>query len=187
MKTSNTKKFLRRAVALSCAFTLVVSSAWPADNAVGEELAVWQSMAEFIARDNASRPFKQLYFQTDFESAPLVTNSMADPTRREYKDLCGLSTAEAQAMVAQLQAVNAAPVAIQESIAEPAGFKIGKKKKPGARYVALSRVVFDPSIQHAWVAVDLSGTAGAIMRLDKVAGQWSKTARCGGWLKAEAE
>ncbi len=159
-------------------------AAWPADNAGGEELAVWQAMIEFIAGDNASRPYKILYFQSDFESAPLVTNSMADPTRREFKDLCGLSAQEARNMVAQLQTINAEPVTIEESIAEPAGFKIGRKKQPRARYVALSRVAFDPSIQSAWLAVDLSGASGAIMRMDKVAGKWTKTARCGGWLKA---
>jgi hypothetical protein len=46
-------------------------------------------------------------------------------------------------------------------------------------------VVFDPTNQHAWLAVDLGGVSGAIMRMDKVAGQWSKTARCGGWMKSE--
>jgi hypothetical protein len=142
-------------------------------------------MVEFIARDNASKPYRLLYFQSDFETSPLVTNSMSDPTRREYKELCGLSTSDARAMVSQLQAVNAEPVAFEEAVAEPAGLKIGKKKNPRARYVALSRVVFDPSNQHAWLAVDLSGTQGSIIRLDKVAGQWSKTARCGGWMRSE--
>jgi hypothetical protein len=162
-----------------------MSAALPAASAIGEEPAVWQAMVEFIARDNVSRPFKLLYFQTDFETAPLVNNSMADPIRREYKDLCGLSHSDAQAMVSQLQAVNAEPVMFEEVVAEPAGLKIVKKKNPRARYVALSRVVFDPTNQHAWLAVDLSGSTGSIMRMDKVAGQWSKTARCGGWMKSE--
>jgi hypothetical protein len=162
---------------------LLINVARPAD-IVGEEPAVWQAMAEFIARDNASRPYKLLYFQTDFESAPLVSSSMADPTRREYKELCGLSSSDARAMVSQLQAVNAAPVPLEEKVAGPAGLKIGKKKNPRARYVAMSRVVFDPTNQHAWLAVDLSGATGAIMRLDKIDGQWNKTARCGGWLKS---
>jgi hypothetical protein len=88
-------------------------------------------------------------------------------------------------MVAQLQAVNAEPVMLDEAISEPAGLKIGKKKAPRARYLALSRVVFDPSQQYAWLAVDLGGVAGSIMRLDKVAGQWSKAARCGAWVRSE--
>jgi hypothetical protein len=164
---------------------MMLSAASPAADALGEEPAVWKALAEFIASDNTSRPFKVLYFQSDFEIAPLITSSMADPTRKEYRDLCGLSVSDAQAMVSQLQAVNAEPVMFEESVAEPAGMKIGKKKAPRARYVALSRVVFDPSNQHAWLAVDLGGVAGSIMRLDKVAGQWSKTARCGGWVRSE--
>jgi hypothetical protein len=163
----------------------MMSAALPAANAIGEEPAVWQAMVEFIAQDNASHPYKLLYFQSDFETAPLVTNSMADPIRREYKDLCGLSHSDAQAMVSQLQAINAELVTFEEAIAEPGELKIAKKKNPRAHYVALSRVVFDPTQQHAWLAVDLSGTTGSIMRMDKVAGKWSKTARCGGWMKAE--
>ena len=38
----------------------------------------------------------------------------------------------------------------------------------------LSRVVFAPDDQSAWVAVDLNGETGAIMRLDKVNGQWDQ-------------
>lgn len=163
----------------------MMGTASSATLATAEEPAVWQAMLEFVARDNASHPYKILYFQSDFESGPLATSSMADPIRREYKDLCGLSASDARAMVAQLQAVNAEPVVFDEVIAEAADLKIAKKKNPRARYVALSRVVFDPSNQHAWVAVDLGGLSGAIMRLDKVAGQWGKTARCGGWMKSE--
>jgi hypothetical protein len=88
-------------------------------------------------------------------------------------------------MVSQLQAVNAEPLMLDEALAEAGDLKVVKKKNPRARYVALSRVVFDPTQQHAWLAVDLSGTTGSIMRLDKVAGQWSKTARCGGWMRSE--
>jgi hypothetical protein len=157
----------------------------PAADAVGDEPAVWRAVIGFVVADNASHPPKLLYFQSDLESASLVTSSMADPIRREYKDLCGLSNSDARAMVAQLQAVNAEPVTFDETVAEPTGLKISKKKNPRARYVALSRVVFDPSNQHAWLAVDLGGLSGAIMRMDKVAGQWSKTARCGGWMKSE--
>jgi hypothetical protein len=185
MKSASSRNLSRKVAALSCASALIISAVASAANPVAEEPAVWQAMVAFIASDNASRPFKQLYFQSDFETAPLVNNSMADPIRREYKDLCGLSASDAKAMVSQLQAVNAETVMFEQAIAEPAGMKIAKKKNPKSRYVALSRVVFDPTNQHAWLAVDLSGTTGSIMRLDKVAGQWSKTARCGGWMKSE--
>lgn len=185
MKSASPRSLSRKLAALSCATALITSASAFAANPVAEEPAVWQAMVAFIASDNASRPFKQLYFQTDYETSPLVTNSMADPIRREYKDLCGLSASDAKAMVVQLQAVNAETVTFEEGFAEPAGLKIVKKKNPRSRYVAMSRVVFDPTNQHAWVAVDLSGTTGSIMRLDKVAGQWSKTARCGGWMKSE--
>ena len=178
---------MKMAIVKYCApaLLMLLSAASPAADALGEEPAVWKALAEFIASDNTSHPFKILYFQSDFETAPLVTSSMADSTRREYRDLCGLSVSDARAMVSQLQAVNAEPVMFEESVAEPARMKIGKKKAPRARYVALSRVVFDPSNQHAWLAVDLGGVAGSIMRLDKVAGQWSKTAKCGGWVRSE--
>jgi hypothetical protein len=162
-----------------------LTAASPAAEATAEELAVWKATVESIVTDNASRPFRVLYFQTDFETSPLVTNSMSDPTRREYKELCGLSTPDSRAMVSQLQAANADPVTFDEEVMEQAGLKIGKKKSPRGRYVALSRVVFDPGNEHAWLVVDLGGTTGAIMRLDKVAGQWSKTARCGGWMRSE--
>ena len=167
------------------ALLMMLSATSPAADSLAEEPAVWKALAESIASDSTSRPIKVLYFQSDFEIAPLITSSMADPTRKEYRDLCGLSVSDAQAMVSQLQAVNAEPVMFEESVAEPAGMKIGKKKAPRARYLALSRVVFDPSNQHAWLAVDLGGVAGSIMRLDKVAGQWSKTARCGAWVRSE--
>jgi hypothetical protein len=185
MKTAITGCFSPGTAALWCLAALIVNGTSPAAVAVGEEPAVWQSTVEFIARDNVSRPYKILYFQSDFESAPLVVNSMADPNRKEFKDLCGLSASDARAMVAQLQAINAEPVKLEEPVAEAGSLKIGKKKNLRARYVALSRVVIDPTNQHAWVAIDLSGTTGAILRFDKVAGQWSKTARCGGWMKSE--
>ena len=124
------------------ALLMVLSATSPAADALGEEPAVWKAMAEFIASDNTSRPFKVLYFQSDFEIAPLVTSSMADPTRKEYRDLCGLSVSDAQAMVSQLQAVNAEPVKFEESVAEPAGMKIAKKKSStGALRRAVARGV----------------------------------------------
>ena len=176
-----------RTASLACAaaLTMAVSPALPAGNMLEEEPAVWKAMVEFLATDNASKPYRQLYLQSDFETGPLVTNSLSDPTRREYKELCGLSNTDAKAMVAQLQAVNSESVPLEASIAEAGNLKLAKKKTPKARYVALSRVTFDPTNQYAWLAVDLSGGQGAIVRLDKVGGHWTRTAKCGGWMKAE--
>ena len=176
-----------RVASLACAtaLTMVATSALPAATPLQEEPAVWKAMVEFLATDNASKPYRQLYLQSDFETGPLVTNSLSDPTRREYKELCGLSNTDAKAMVAQLQAVNSESVPLEASIAEAGNLKLAKKKTPKARYVALSRVTFDPTNQYAWLAVDLGGSSGAILRLDKAAGQWSQTARCGGWRKSE--
>ena len=171
-------------LASAAALTMVATPVLPADPR-DEEPAVWKALVEFLAADSASKPFRQLYLHSDFETAPLVTSSMADTTRREYKDLCGLSNSDAKAMVAQLQAVNSESVPFEQSIAEAGDLKLTKKKVPKARYVALSRVTFDPTNQYAWLAVDLSGTAGSIMRLDKVAGRWTRTAKCGGWVRSE--
>jgi hypothetical protein len=168
----------------AAALTMIATPARPA-GALEEEPAVWKAMVEFLATDNASKPFRQLYLQSDFDTGPLVASSMADTTRREFRDLCGLSSADAKAMVAQLQAANAESVPFEESIAEAGKLKLTKKKVPKARYVALSRVTFDPTHQYAWLAVDLSGTSGAITRLDKVAGQWTRTSKCGGWMRSE--
>ena len=46
------------------------------------------------------------------------------------------------------------------------------------------RVVFADDQQQAWLAADLNGESGAIYKLDKVGGEWSRTARCAGWVKA---
>jgi len=174
----------RASLALATALTMLANPALPAD-ALEEEPAVWKALVEFLATDNASKPYRQLYLQSDYETTPLVTSSMADTTRREYRDLCGLSSVDAKAMMAQLQTVNSESVPFEESIAEAGDLKLTKRKVPKARYVALSRVTFDPTHQYAWLAVDLSGTAGAIMRLDKVEGHWAWTAKCGGWMRSE--
>jgi hypothetical protein len=145
-----------------------------------DEPAVWRAMAEAIARDNASHPFRQLYFKTDFSSAPMISTSMSDPDRDEF---CGLARPEAEAMVGQLLIVNAAAVELDASIAERAGLRISRKMERTMRYVALSRVVFDAVNQRAWLAVDLSGGRGGIMRLDKTGGGWSFSTRCAAWIK----
>ena len=168
-----------RVLVLATAIVLGTTTTWAADSSA-EELAVWQAMAGQITRDNASKPYKQLYFMSDFESAGMVSSSMSDPTRKDY---CGLSQPDAQALVSQLKTLSAEPVELDASIAEQNDLKLGHRKHPRLHYVALSRGVFDPSGQRAWLAVDLSATSGSIMRLDKVGGQWNWTSRCGGWLK----
>jgi len=170
----------------SLAFVAALTFAAPALPAVlAEEPAVWKAMLEFLATDNASKPFRQLYLQSDFATGPLVTNSMTDSTRREFKDTCGLSYPDAKAMVAKLQAVNAESVPFDESIADAGRLNLTKKKVPKARYVAMSRVVIDPTNQYAWLVVDLSGTSGSITRLDKVDGKWTRVSKCGGWIRSE--
>ena len=170
--------YFHRALVLM-AISLGTTMAWAAEES-GEELAVWQAMAGVIARDNASRPYKQLYFKADFESAAMVSSSMSDPTRKDY---CGLSQPEAQVLVNELKTLSEDAIELDAAIAEQNGMKLGHRMHPRLRYVALSRVVFAPGNQRAWLAVDLSGTSGSIMRLDKVDGKWSWTSRCGGWLR----
>jgi hypothetical protein len=78
--SANKMGFSQRIASFACGAALIMlATASPAADAVGEEPAVWKAIVEFIASDNASRPYKQLYFQTDFETSPLVTNSMAIP------------------------------------------------------------------------------------------------------------
>ncbi|HEY6123515.1 MAG TPA: hypothetical protein VIV63_02600 [Steroidobacteraceae bacterium] len=160
---------------------MAVNAATAAEKVATEELAVLQAMAESINRE-ASRPFERLYFESEFEGAPHVASSLANPDRTKF---CGLSREEAIELVSTLQALSTDPVEIDDEVAKSAGLKIGHKKNPRFPYVILSRVVFGPGNKSAWVAVELNGSSGAVMRLDKVGGAWSKTARCGGWLKPE--
>jgi hypothetical protein len=158
------------------------SAAQPATGLVADELAVWQAMAETIARDNPKHPYKQLYFQSDFESASNIASSMSDPARNEF---CGLSRPDAEAMIGELQAMSTEPIELDASIAEPFGLKLAHKKNPRSRYVAMSRVVFDAGKRRAWLAVDLSGARGGIMWLEKVGAQWNWVSRCGAWVKSQ--
>ncbi len=139
-------------------------------------------MAQTIARENDERPYKLWYFQSDFASASFISSTIADPDREKF---CGLSGPEAQAMLSTLKSVNATPVVLKDEVAESAGLKVAHKKNPRMRYIAMSRVVFDPERTRAWLSVELNGSRGSIVRLDKLEGQWSKTARCGGWYIAE--
>ena len=145
-----------------------------------EELAVVQAMAAILNRE-AERPYDFLYFESDFTASKHVASSMANPDRTQF---CGLTRTEGQALVLQLRQANSDPIEFDKDVAREAGLKLGHKKLERFRYLMLSRVVFDPARRHAWIAVDLNGATGAVMRLDKVGGDWSKASRCAGWVRA---
>jgi hypothetical protein len=160
---------------------LTASPARSATALVGEELAVIQAMAAILTRDSA-RPFDFLYFEADFSARQYVISSLANPDRTQF---CGLSRDQAQSLVAELANLTDEHVEFDKSVAKAAGLSIGHKKLERFRYLTLSRVVFAADMQHAWLAADLNGESGAMFRLEKVAGEWNKTARCGGWMKTE--
>lgn len=160
--------------------TVALPRAQTGNTSAGEELAVWQAMTTALAREHATRPFRQLYFRTDFGSASWVSSSMANPDRNDF---CGLERDAAEAVMGQLMVLNATSVELDAAIAKRSGMKVGHTKDRTARYLALSRVVFDDASQRAWIAVDLSGGAGGLMRLDKVGGEWSWKARCASWVR----
>jgi hypothetical protein len=166
-------------VLLSCA--LAAGAAWSGNGVVGEELAVVQAMASSINHETGGI-YDYLYFESDFSTGSNIASSMSNPDRTQF---CGLTREEAATLVTELKMINSEPVEFESSVAKPAGLKIGRKKLPRFRYLFLSRVIFAPDNQHAWLAVDLNGESGAVMRLDKVDGQWSKAARCAGWIKVE--
>ena len=146
---------------------------------LGEELAVIQAMA-FSMNHGAKRPFDFLYFESDFSAKPYVASSMANPDRTAF---CGLSRERAQSVVLELYTITSERVAFDKAVAKPAGLSIGHKKLERFRYLTLSRVVFAPNHQQAWLAADLNGESGAVFRMDKVNGEWTRTERCGGWVK----
>lgn len=148
---------------------------------VGEELAVIQAMAAIMNQD-ATRPFDFLYFESEFPARPFVTSSMANPDRTAF---CGLTRDQGQSLVRQLIDLTSEPVEFDKSVAKTAGLSLGHKKLERFRYLTLSRVVFAPDKQRAWLAVDLNGESGAVFRLDKVGSEWNKAARCAGWVKTE--
>jgi len=158
--------------------TLSAGSAFAANEVSGDELAVWQAAAKSIARDNPASPYKVWYFKSDFTSASFIATAMIDPDREKS---CGLSEAEARALISELKAASAEPVKLEKEFARTAGFGIAYQKIPRQRYFATSRVIFDPVGLSAWLSVELSGERGFIVRLDKINGQWSKTSKCGGW------
>jgi hypothetical protein len=185
MKTFNNKNLFRLAAVLSGLFlsaALRAGAAGPAPGVTGEELAVWNVMAAAVASENADRPFKLWYFKSDFSAATFIAIAMDDPEREEF---CGLSGRDSLAMIEQLKAVGAAPVVLEESTAEFAGFRLARKKNPRLRYFAMSRVVFNSALDRAWLSIELNGERGSIVRLDKTEGEWKRSSRCGAWYMPE--
>jgi len=158
----------------------VAMAASPATGVPEDEVAVIRALAEIMNRDS-TYPYDFLYFESEFTAHSYVASSLANPDRTQF---CGLTREQAQSVVTELATMSSAPVEFDNTTAKPAGLKVGHKKLPRFRYLFVSRVVFDPDRQHAWVAVDQNGETGALMRLDKVDGQWTKSARCGGWIKS---
>src|SRR5213075_2512340 len=118
MKTSTKKIFSGMLGGFACLCAMQLTAATvsrPLQQATGDELAVWQVVAEGISRENASRPYNLWYVVSDFTAETFIASALADPDRDQY---CGLSGAEAQAMVSELKAINATPVALEQSVAK---------------------------------------------------------------------
>jgi len=180
MTTSNSSTISLAAV-LSCLFlsSFVPAQAAPPPPAVkGEELAVWRAMAEIVAGENEEKPIRIWYYQSDFSAANFISIAMDDPEKAEF---CGLDEAMSKAMIAQLKEVSAQHVMVEPDTVEAAGFKLSRKKPGTNRYFAMSRVVFNSTIDAAWLSIELNGVRGSIVRLDKIDGTWQRTSRCGGW------
>jgi hypothetical protein len=167
--------------ALLASLVLATSIARSGPALVGEELAVIQSVAAIMSHDSA-RPLDFLYFESEFPAHPFVSSSMSNPDRTAF---CGLTRDQGQALVRQLTDVTAEPIEFDKAVAKAAGLSLGHKKLERFRYLTLSRVVFSPDGQRAWLAVDLNGESGAVFRMDKVGNEWSKAARCAGWVKTQ--
>ena len=179
MKTA-TSRLSRVMGSTFAALFLTVGVASSGDSASEKELEVIEAMAAILNQD-ASGSYDYLYFESDFSASAHVASSLANPDRTQF---CGLTREQAQTLVTDLQTASARPVEFDKSAARQAGLRIGHKKLPRFRYLMLSRVIFASDNQRAWLAVDLNGETGALMRLDKVNGQWNKSQRCGGWVKA---
>jgi hypothetical protein len=185
MKTFDNKNRFRLAALLSYLFigaAAPINAAAPVAGVRGEELAVWSVMAATVASDNADRPYKVWYFKSDFSTATFVALALDDPDRAEF---CGLSGQDSQAMLEQLKNVGAAPVVLERSTAEFAGFRLARNKNPRLRYFALSRVVFNSAMNRAWLSVELNGERGSVVGLNKVDGEWQRSSRCGAWYMPE--
>jgi len=163
-------------------FMLAASgAARPGTVLVGEELAVLQAMAAIVTHDS-TRHLEMLYWESGFEGAPFVTVSLENPDRDQF---CGLTRPEALKVVQALSNVSSIPAKFDKETAKAAGLKLGKRKDPRFPYVVLSRPVFGPENRSAWVGVEVNGTSGGVMRLEKSDGEWKKSSRCGAWIRAE--
>ena len=160
---------------------LVAGVARPGSVLLGEERAVLQAMAT-IASHEAKRPLEILHFESEFDGAAFVKIALENPDREEF---CGLSRPEALKVVQALVDVTAIHVKFDNDTAKAAGLRLGKRKDPRFPFVVLSRPVFGPENQSAWVAVEVNGTSGGVMRLDKSDGEWKKTSRCLAWIKTD--
>jgi hypothetical protein len=179
MKTA-TSRLTRVIGSTFAALFLAAGVASSGDSASEKELEVIEAMAAILNKD-ASGSYDYLYFESDFSASTHVASSLANPDRTQF---CGLTREQAQTLVNELQTASDSPVEFDKSAARQAGLRIGHKKLPRFRYLMLSRVIFAPDNQRAWLAVDLNGETGALIRLDRINGNWNRTQRCGGWVKA---
>ncbi len=159
---------------------LLVCAGVRADQGTGdEERAVWKAAATALAAEGVrTHKPKTLFNKSDFSEASLMVSFAKD----SLSDFCGLTGQASTAMSNELKAVNKEAITFDDELAEGTGLKLTSKRESRRYYVALSRVVFDPTRSSAWLAVDLNKVAGAVIRMDKIDGQWTKTAECGGWL-----
>ena len=155
-------------------------AAWAGTGAVAQELAVVQALAKILVEESP-RPYDYLFHESSFAAKKHVATSMADPDRTQF---CGLSREAGMALVKEISFLNMEPLEFDKSVARDVGLGLGQKMFPKFRYLRLSRVVFDAEARLAWLAADLNGESGAVYRLDRINGVWSRTARCGGWVKA---
>lgn len=176
MKTTTKTRFISAFTSLF----LFATVARPGAGAVTEELAVVQAIARILAAET-SRPYDYLYFESEFSAKKNLAASLSDPDRTQF---CGLSRDESLALIKQITFLNMEPLEFDKSIARDAGLALGHKQYERFRYLKFSRVVFADDQQQAWLAADLNGESGAIYRLDKIGGEWSRTSRCAGWVKA---
>lgn len=181
MNTPKTNNKFRLVSCLSLALLTLSTVARPAAGLIGEELAVVQAMAAIIAHDS-ERPYENLFFASEFEGATFVVVAIENPDRNDF---CGLTREGAVEMVNELKIATAMRVQFDKETATAAGLKLGRRKDPRFPYLVLSRPVFGPGKQFAWVGVELNGSRGAVMRFDKIDGEWKRTSRCGSWVKSE--
>jgi hypothetical protein len=181
MNTPKTKNKFRILSSISLALLTLSTIAKPAAGLIGEELMAVQAMAAIIAHDS-ERPYENLYFTSEFEGASFVMVAIENPDRNDF---CGLTREGVTHVVNELEIASAMRVQFDKETAKAAGLKLARRKDPRFPYLVLSRPVFGPDKQYALVGVELNGSRGAVMRFDKIDGEWKKTSRCGSWMKSE--